>query len=187
MNYTMIVLDLDGTLTNSKKEMTPRTREALLKAEEKGVKIVLASGRPTYGITALADELDLKTYGGYILAFNGGRITDCKTGKVVYDQPLVPAVVPPLYDMVKAHGFEMLTYQDEKIAATRKANKYVLHEAFINKMPVVEYADFVHEVRYPINKCLVVGDPAPLHQLEQQVVEAFRGQDGCLPLCRFLP
>ena len=70
MNYSIIVLDLDGTLTNSKKEMTPRTREALLKAEEKGVKIVLASGRPTYGITALADELDLKTYGGYILAFS---------------------------------------------------------------------------------------------------------------------
>lgn len=176
MDYRMIVLDLDGTLTNSKKEMTPRTREALLRAEKKGVKVVLASGRPTYGITALADELDFKTYGGYILAFNGGRITDCSTGKVVYDQPLDPAVVPPLYDMVKAHGMEMLTYQDEKIAATRKANKYVLHEAFINKMPVVEYADFVNEVRYPINKCLVVGDPAPLHQLELQVVEAFKGR-----------
>jgi hydroxymethylpyrimidine pyrophosphatase-like HAD family hydrolase len=44
MDYKMIVLDLDGTLTNSKKEMTPRTRDALLKAEQQGVRIVLASG-----------------------------------------------------------------------------------------------------------------------------------------------
>ena len=55
MDYKMIVLDLDGTLTNSKKEMTPRTRDTLLKAEQQGVRIVLASGRPTYGITALAE------------------------------------------------------------------------------------------------------------------------------------
>ena len=59
MKYKMIVLDLDGTLTNSKKEMTPRTRETLLRAERQGLRVVLASGRPTYGITALAEELDL--------------------------------------------------------------------------------------------------------------------------------
>lgn len=176
MEYKMIVLDLDGTLTNSKKEMTPRTRETLLCAERQGLRIVLASGRPTYGITALAEELDLKDFGGYILAFNGGRITDCATGKVVFDQPLDPTVVPPLYDAVKAAGMEMLTYQDEVIAATKKANKYVLHEAFINKMPVVEYDDFIHQVRYPINKCLVVGDPAPLHDLELRLGEAFKGR-----------
>lgn len=175
MDYKMIVLDLDGTLTNSKKEMTPRTRDALLKAEQRGVRIVLASGRPTYGITALAEELDLKTYQGFILAFNGGRITDCATGKVVFDQPLNPEVVPPLYEAVKKYGMEMLTYQDEKIAATKKANKYVLHEAFINKMPVVEYTDFIHQIRYPINKCLVVGDPAPLHELELQLAGTFKG------------
>lgn len=176
MEYKMIVLDLDGTLTNSKKEMTDRTRETLLTAERQGLRVVLASGRPTYGITALADELRLKDYGGYILAFNGGRITDCATGRVVFDQPLDPSVVEPLYRKVKAAGMEMLTYQDEKIAATKRANKYVLHEAFINKMPVVEFSDFVHEVRYPINKCLVVGDPSPLHELELNLQTAFRGR-----------
>lgn len=50
MNYKLLVLDLDGTLTNSKKEITPFTRETLLQAQEKGLHLVLASGRPTYGI-----------------------------------------------------------------------------------------------------------------------------------------
>ncbi|MFW5548979.1 MAG: HAD-IIB family hydrolase, partial [Prevotella sp.] len=74
--YKVIVLDLDGTLTNDKKEITPRTRSALTEAMRLGVKVVLASGRPVYGITALAEELDLKHYGGYIMAFNGGKIID---------------------------------------------------------------------------------------------------------------
>ena len=43
----MLVLDLDGTLTNNYKEITPRTKEALMQAQAKGVRVVLASGRPT--------------------------------------------------------------------------------------------------------------------------------------------
>ena len=46
MQYELIVLDLDGTLTNSKKEITPPTREALIEIQKAGKKVVLASGRP---------------------------------------------------------------------------------------------------------------------------------------------
>ena len=49
MAYRMIVLDLDGTLTNRDKVITPRTKEALMKLKSQGGTIVLASGRPTYG------------------------------------------------------------------------------------------------------------------------------------------
>ena len=45
--YKMIVLDLDGTLTNRNKEITPKTKETLMKAQEQGKIVVLASGRPT--------------------------------------------------------------------------------------------------------------------------------------------
>src|SRR3712207_6625097 len=160
MKYKMIVLDLDGTLTNDKKEITPKTREALMAAQDRGVRVVLASGRPTYGITALAEELDLAAHGGYILAFNGGLIMDCRSGNVVFEQTLAPEFVPILYRAAREAGMEILTYQGEGIAATKKNNKYVLHEAFINKLSVMEYTHFPDQVKHPINKCLIVGDPA---------------------------
>ena len=50
MDYKIIVLDLDGTLTNRDKVITPRTKEALMKAQEAGKIVVLASGRPTAGV-----------------------------------------------------------------------------------------------------------------------------------------
>ena len=56
MSYKMIVLDLDGTLMSSKNEILPKTKEALFKAQENGVMIVLASGRPTYGMVKAAKE-----------------------------------------------------------------------------------------------------------------------------------
>ena len=55
MDYKIIVLDLDGTLTNRDKVITPRTKEALMKAQEAGKIVVLASGRPTAGVEPLAN------------------------------------------------------------------------------------------------------------------------------------
>ena len=84
MKYKLLVLDLDGTLTNAKKEITPRNREALIRVQQQGVKLILASGRPTFGIAPLADELRMKEFGGFILSYNGGEIIDWSTGEIVY-------------------------------------------------------------------------------------------------------
>ena len=192
MEYKMIVLDLDGTLTNSRKEITPRTKQALMQAQAGGLHVVLASGRPTYGIMPLAEELELKRHGGFILAFNGGKIIDCTDNKVLFEQKLDERFVPLLYHAAKEAGMAILTYQGEGIAATDKANRYVQEEAFINKMPVVQYDDFLNQLVYPVDKCLIVGDPAPLHELELRLgkelegkMEVYRSADyfiECVPL-----
>ena len=57
-----IALDLDGTLTNSEKKITPLTRDALIKCQEKGIKLILASGRPTPGLYREAKELKMDEY-----------------------------------------------------------------------------------------------------------------------------
>ena len=62
MNYQLLALDLDGTLTNSRKEITPSTRDALIDIQKKGKKVVLASGRPSQGVLPLAEELHLGDY-----------------------------------------------------------------------------------------------------------------------------
>lgn len=176
MKYKMIVLDLDGTLTNNKKEITPRTKQALMQAQAAGVHVVLASGRPTYGIVPLAEELKLKENDGFILAFNGGKIIDCTNNEVLFEQKLDEQLVPILFQEAKKAGMEILTYQGEGIAATNKDDEYVQHEAFINKMPVMQYDDFLNQLVYPINKCLIVGDPTPLHELEIRLAKELEGK-----------
>ena len=59
MKYKLLVLDVDGTLLNSEKEISKRTLAALLKVQQMGVRIVLASGRPTYGLMPLAKNLEI--------------------------------------------------------------------------------------------------------------------------------
>ena len=113
--YRAIALDLDGTLTNNKKEVTPATRKALLTTQENGANIILASGRPTFGIEPVAESLELSTRGGYILSYNGGKIIDWCTKEEIYSQHLPSNIIPTLYNYAKEHGYALLGYVGKEI------------------------------------------------------------------------
>ena len=68
MDYKLIALDIDGTLTNSQKEITPRTRYALMEAQKQGKKIILASGRHPVG-TLLSEMIRLSSYVLIVMLF----------------------------------------------------------------------------------------------------------------------
>ncbi len=82
--YKMIALDLDGTLNNDAKVITPKTRAALLAVQQQGIRVVLASGRQAPGLQREATALDLKSYHGLLLSYNGGRIEDAATNEILY-------------------------------------------------------------------------------------------------------
>lgn len=169
MDYKLLVLDIDGTLTNSKKEITPRVFDALKKAQEKGVKIVLASGRPTYGIVPVAKQLELEKNGGYILSFNGGKIINAETNEVIYQKTLPEEMPALLYDLAQEYKVNIMTYLDETIITPKAEDKYVEIESRINKMQVRQVEDFKSFVNFPVTKCLMVEDGDYLAGVEQKV------------------
>ena len=110
MTYKMIVLDLDDTLLRDDHTISPRTKEALMTAQEQGVKVVLASGRPTFGMRNVAKELRLEEYGSFILSFNGAKIINCKTNEEIFSSTLSPEIVHNLLKLVKlkVYGFTLI-------------------------------------------------------------------------------
>ena len=88
MTIRLILLDIDGTLTNSKKVITPDTKDALLRVQQAGVKLALSSGRPQQGLRKLSEELKLGEFGGYNICYNGSRVVDCRTGNFLFNQPM---------------------------------------------------------------------------------------------------
>ena len=84
----VIVLDIDGTLTNSVKEISPLTRQALVKAQEKGYKLVLASGRPTIGLQKFVKELHLDENNGILISYNGAVVSNAQTKEVYFSNLL---------------------------------------------------------------------------------------------------
>ena len=174
--YKILALDLDGTLTNSKKEITPHTFDILTQAQQKGLRIVLASGRPTQGIMPLANQLHLKDYKGYILAFNGGLIIDCTTGEPIYQKLLDTSVYKHLYEVGNTEDFKILSYLDDCIACENIENEYVRYVAQLNKMQLKKLNSFLDEINFPEPKCLIVGNKDKLAVLEQELVRYYEGK-----------
>ena len=166
--YKLIALDLDGTLTNSRKQITPKTLKALFRAQEAGVRVVLASGRPTPGIEPLVKQLQLEKYDGYILPYNGGEIISCATHQRIFQQILPHSEIPALYQTARQFGLSIISYDNDAILTETPNDKYVQIEAGINQMPVKGVSDFVATITWPVTKCLIVGEPSRVKLCEAE-------------------
>lgn len=169
--YRAIALDLDGTLTNHEKVVTPKTREALLQAASQGAVIILASGRPTYGIEPVAECLELQKRGGYILSYNGGNIVNAKTGEKLFSQFLPDEVIPELYAYAKEHGHALLGYAGNEIITEMPDDQYVKEESRINKMNIRKVDNLFESLEPHPTKLLMTGDPTLMLKAEEELVE----------------
>lgn len=174
MNYKLIALDLDGTLKNSKNKITPKTKEALIKAQQQGVKIVLASGRPTPGLRHEAAELELDQYEGYLLSFNGAHVSDYKTKETIYEQTLTIKEAKSAYDRAKEYGLACMTYEDDVVVTEDNEDEYVIVEGNINDIKVKKIESFKDNLKNPIHKVLLTGKP----EYVASIVEEFKQPYG---------
>lgn len=81
--YKLVAIDLDGTLLNSYGEVSEKVRDAIKKAIEKGIEVVLASGRPISSVEDLANELHANHY---LISGNGAIVYDMYKKEIVYDK-----------------------------------------------------------------------------------------------------
>lgn len=169
MKYKVIVLDLDGTLTNSNKKISPKTKAILIDAQKKGLKVVLASGRPTYGVLPLAEELELKRYGGYILSYNGANIIDCSTDEMLFGSTLPEDSIPVIADLAKQYQVDLLSYEGDSIITDNKENIYAMKESKINQLPLRQVGAMEDYIHFPVTKFIMLGDSDHLVKVESPV------------------
>lgn len=174
MAYEILVLDIDGTLTNSKKEISPKTLDAILAIQKRGHIVVLASGRPTPGILNLANELKLSEYDGYILSFNGGKIINCKTNEIIYQKLLSKDLIPMLYQDAIDHNVGIMSYENDCIIAGTPMDTYMEIESKINHMPLKVVDNFIEYINFDVTKCIMTADGTTLAAIEPILREKYK-------------
>ncbi|USS88306.1 Cof-type HAD-IIB family hydrolase [Fructilactobacillus hinvesii] len=98
----MIALDLDNTLLNSQKQISPANEQALCQLHAAGTKIVLCTGRPINAIRNYIEQLGLTESGDATITFNGGLVIENSTRKVLFQQGMSRADLQPLYQFAQA-------------------------------------------------------------------------------------
>ena len=165
----ILVLDIDGTLVNSEKKITPETLKYLKMIQEQGHIVALASGRPFPGLKQYSDALGLAEYGGYALSFNGGKVISCATQEVIYTKAIPNRYAKILYDFAKERHIGMVTYKDNQVITGTDTDGYMEFEARLNHMELCQVDDFLKVVDFDMIKCLMTAEPEVAEQYEKEL------------------
>lgn len=174
-NYDALVLDIDGTLVNSQKVVSEATRDAIIEAQKRGKIVAIASGRSISGIRRTAANIALEEFGGYVIAYNGTTVVNCKTGECIYNQMISTEMIAPVYAAAKEAKVGILAYHDQKkeLLSGNGVDKYIEADAKACEITIRETTHFVQDINFPINKFLLTGDPEYMREVEKKMQEKF--------------
>ncbi|ASW42801.1 Cof-type HAD-IIB family hydrolase [Clostridium isatidis] len=186
----VIIMDVDGTLTNSEKIITPKTKYALMKAQEQGTILVLASGRPTSGLIDFARELRMDEHNGILVAFNGSKVVDCKTNKVLFNETMTIEEGQAVLEHMKKFKVKPMIDKDDYMYVNDVYDCYIdfngkpfniiKYESRGGKFKLCEKDDLAAFADYPLNKILTAGDPEYLKAHYKEMMEPFKNTLSCM-------
>ncbi len=166
--YKMLVLDLDDTLLTDDYRISERNKAMLTLAQQKGVKVVLASGRPTPAMMRYAKELQLEVYDSYMVSFNGAVVTSMKTGLNIFETSLTPVEIHSLYDYSLTKNVHIITYSNQGVVSETDS-EYIDVELVLTGIPHHKVNSFKAEVTYNAAKCILLEHPDYLKTVEHDL------------------
>ncbi|HBM4504688.1 TPA: sugar-phosphatase [Listeria innocua] len=173
--YKIIAIDIDGTLLNDAHEITPAVREAIKAAKQKGVKVVLCTGRPLAGIKKSLIELDLLDIGDYVITFNGAVILETATEEPLADITLNKSELEEIYAFCHAQDVNV-TYFDGKnmYVPSRKITEITCQDALLLQtplyhLPVEEAPESIH-----VSKVMLLDTPEKITDVIKNLPETIK-------------
>lgn len=136
MEKKIFFTDLDGTLLNDEKTVTPALHAVLQKMQKTGHVIVLSFGRPMGGILPVKDMLKLDNPGLYISANNGSQILDCSTGKYIIEKRIPFVDMEHILSIAKETNTYCHTYSATHIISPKDGPELALYTKHIH-MPYI--------------------------------------------------
>ena len=172
MNYRLIAMDLDGTLNNDQKTIDPPTREALLSAQSRGIRVLLASARPLPGLYRERDALNLKDHRGLLMAYNGGVIADAATGEVLSSTTMYMEDARRVLRLLETLPVTPILDDGEIFYVTDRRGYKVDYECRNNRMDCVEVKNLAEYLHFAPCKILMSVDPDLIQAVQGQIAAA---------------
>jgi Cof subfamily protein (haloacid dehalogenase superfamily) len=123
--YKLIVSDVDGTLANNRKEVTPRTARAVRAAAERGVVVTLATGRTRQGI---GDFLNYTSPDAPVIFANGAYISTASSDRLLYERLLDAETVREIWRRGEERGSGLVAWSRGRLFINRESGAMTLYQ-----------------------------------------------------------
>lgn len=169
MQYKLIAMDLDGTLNNDQKKITQRTKEALMMAQKNGIRLALASARPSPGLFRERDELRLQDHRGILMSYNGGRIVDAANGDTLFETAMDIEETKSVLRFLEKLPVTPILDDGKQFYVTDKNGYKVDYECMNNRMECTEVDNLADFLNFAPIKILMSADPQKIHEIQAQI------------------
>ncbi|USS87052.1 sugar-phosphatase [Fructilactobacillus cliffordii] len=174
----LIAIDIDGTLLNEKNELAPATISAIKKAREKGIKIVLCSGRPLAGIRPYLKPLGLNGKDEYAIAFNGSVAEDL-TGQVIFETTVHYEDFLEIEMMSREMGVHFQIETTDGIYATnRDLSPYTVYESQLVNLPIHYRTPEEITPDFKIAKLMFIDEPDKIDLANHNIPDSIKHRMG---------
>lgn len=155
----LIGVDLDGTLLNSKNEISDYSKEVIYKALEQGHKVAIITGRDYYSSIHIAKELFAGINGGILASSNGANVYDLKSKKTIINHLIKKEVVKDIIGFSRNLGLTYFIYKDNKVLVDKKETYYIDYIHKKNKIDIVVVENLEEHINEGLNKVVISGKP----------------------------
>lgn len=169
MGYKLIAMDLDGTLNNDQKVITEKTKAALMAAQKEGIRLALASARPSPGLFKERDILRLQDHKGILMSYNGGRIVDAETGKVLFETSMDLEETRQVLRKLESLPVTPILDDGVQFYVADKNGYKVDYECKNNNMVCSEVGNLAEFLNFAPIKILMSVQPEELPQVQKKI------------------
>lgn len=168
----LLALDLDDTLLRTDLTISSRNRAALKAAEDRGVRIVLASGRTVGAMERFAEDLGMFDRPGYMISDNGSTITSTLPRALLMQHGLDRFLFRQLLEAFEVLDLPVQVYEDHTILVTRD-NAITGTDQKLSGFGRRIVPNMAEEVDFEPTKLVIPGDPEVLPTALDVIRKAF--------------
>lgn len=179
-NTKVIVMDVDGTLSTNNRTISKKTKDALMKCQELGIILVLASGRPTNGLIELANELEMDKYNGLLVSYNGSKVVDYTTKEVLFNETLSIEEAKKILNHIKKFNITPMIDDGVNMYVEDLKGPYVEYESEGGNFILKQVDDLENFINFEPNKILTSGEPEYLKEIFNEMKEPFNNDINCV-------
>ena len=169
MKYKLIAMDLDGTLNNDQKIITEKTKATLMEAQKAGIRLALASARPSPGLFKERDILHMQDHQGILMSYNGGRIVDAQNGEVLFETAMDIDQTKQVLRQLESLPVTPILDDGVQFYVTDKNGYKVDYECKNNNMVCSEVGNLADFLEFAPIKILMSVQPEELPKVQQQI------------------
>ena len=169
MPYRLLVSDVDGTLVDKQKQLTPGTIAAVARLRAAGIGFTIISARPRSGMRPIADALKIE---GPMAAFNGGIVFH-RNGTIDAHHVVEPAVARGVFDLLDGLSVDTWMFADDRWYSSTDQGVHVEHERVASDQTEVVTTDFSALLERTDKITFVSDDPPTLKELHDRIDARF--------------